>query len=48
MGAAGAMEWGNWFQLIFAAAMAALAIILVIEGVQTFAKQIKAKKAVKA
>lgn len=48
IGAAGAMEWGNWFQLIFAAAMAALAVILVIEGIQTFAKQIKAKKAVKA
>lgn len=35
--------WGDWFQLIFAAAMAILAIFLVIEGVQTFAKQKKAK-----
>ena len=43
-GADGAFFWGNWFQLIFAAAMAVLAVILVIEGVQTFAKQIKAKK----
>ncbi len=40
-GVEGAMFWGNWFQLIFAAAMAVLAIILVIEGVQTFAKQAK-------
>jgi len=43
-GADGAFFWGNWFQLIFAAAMAVLAVILVIEGVQTFAKQAKAKK----
>ena len=40
-GAEGAFFWGNWFQLIFALAMAVLAIILVIEGVQTFAKQAK-------
>ncbi len=33
--AAGELAWGNWFQLIFAAAMVVLAIILVIEGVQT-------------
>ena len=33
--------WGDWFQLIFALAMVILAIILVIEGVQTFAKQKK-------
>lgn len=32
-------NWGNWFQLIFAAAMAILAIVLVIEGVKTFKKQ---------
>ena len=37
----GAFFWGNWFQLIFALAMAVLAVILVIEGVQTFAKQAK-------
>ncbi len=42
-GAQGAFFWGNWFQLIFAAAMAILAVILVIEGVQTFARQKKAK-----
>ena len=40
-GAKGAFFWGNWFQLIFATAMAVLAVILVIEGVQTFAKQAK-------
>ncbi len=40
-GAEGAFFWGNWFQLIFALAMAVLAVILVIEGVQTFAKQTK-------
>ena len=31
--------WGDYFQLFFAAAMAVLAIILVIEGVKTFKKQ---------
>ena len=41
IGADGAFFWGNWFQLIFALAMAVLAIILVIEGIQTFAKQAK-------
>ena len=40
-GAPNAFFWGNWFQLIFALAMAVLAVILVIEGVQTFAKQKK-------
>ena len=40
--AAGA-PWGDWFQLIFALAMAVLAVILVVEGVQTFARQAKAK-----
>ncbi len=44
-GADGAMAWGNWFQLIFAAAMAVLAVILVVQGAQTFAKQAKTKKA---
>ncbi|MCD7885015.1 MAG: carbon starvation protein A [Lachnospiraceae bacterium] len=39
--AAGGAAWGVWFQLIFAAAMAILAIILVIEGIQTFAAQAK-------
>ena len=40
-GAQGAFFWGNWFQLIFALAMTVLAVILVVEGVQTFAKQAK-------
>ncbi len=40
-GAAGAYAWGNWFQLCFATAMTVLAVILVIEGIQTFAKQAK-------
>ena len=40
-GADGAFFWGNWFQLIFALAMTVLAVILVIEGVQTFSKQAK-------
>ena len=42
---AGQALWGDWFQLIFAAAMAILAIILVVEGAQTFKKQAAAKKA---
>ncbi len=42
-GVEGAFFWGNWFQLIFALAMAVLAVILVVEGVQTFAKQAKNK-----
>ena len=36
---AGQALWGDWFQLFFAAAMAILAIVLVIEGIQTFKKQ---------
>lgn len=36
---AGGALWGDWFQCIFAAAMAVLAVILVVEGVQTFKKQ---------
>ena len=43
-GAEGAMAWGNWFQLIFALAMVVLAVILVVEGFQTFAKQLKKAK----
>ncbi len=38
---AGTAAWGDWFQLFFAAAMAVLAIFLVVEGAQTFAKQMK-------
>ncbi|MCR5673104.1 MAG: carbon starvation protein A [Lachnospiraceae bacterium] len=37
--------WGDYFQLVFAAAMFVLAIILIVEGVQTFRKQSSAKAA---
>ena len=37
--------WGDWFQLIFAAAMAVLAVILVVEGFQTLFLKKNAKKA---
>ncbi|MBR1404862.1 MAG: carbon starvation protein A [Treponema sp.] len=40
-GAENAFHWGNWFQLFFAAAMAILAVILVVEGVKTFSRQAK-------
>ena len=40
-GAENAFFWGNWFQLLFAAAMVILAVILVVEGIQTFVKQAK-------
>lgn len=42
--AAGDPAWGHWFQMLFASAMAILAVILVVEGIGTFAKQVKAKK----
>ncbi|MCD7862736.1 MAG: carbon starvation protein A [Lachnospiraceae bacterium] len=42
IGAASA-AWGDWFQLILAAAMVVLAIVLVVEGIQTFSKQAKKK-----
>ncbi len=42
--AAAGAAWGDWFQLIFAAAMVVLAVILVVQGIQTFAKQVKNKK----
>lgn len=42
---AGGAAWGDWFQLCFAAAMAILAIVLVVEGVGTFKKQMKKKAA---
>ncbi len=48
IGVEGAMHWGNWFQLLFAAAMAILAVILVIEGVKTFAKHFNQKRILKA
>ena len=38
------VNWGNYFQLIFALAMAVLAVILVVEGVQTFRAQMAKKK----
>ncbi|MCH5293388.1 MAG: carbon starvation protein A [Treponema sp.] len=38
-----AFHWGNWFQLVFAASMAVLAVILVIEGIKTFVAQAKRK-----
>lgn len=41
----GTALWGDWFQLIFAAAMAVLAVFLVVEGIQTFASQGKKKAA---
>ncbi len=37
--------WGDYFQLVFAAAMFVLAIILIVEGVQTFRKQASKKAA---
>lgn len=40
---AGQAAWGDWFQLVFAAAMAILALFLVAEGVQTFKKQKKVR-----
>ena len=42
--AAGPM-WGHWFQFIFAGAMAILAIILIIEGIKTFARHAKKQDA---
>ena len=36
--------WGDWFQLIFAAAMVILALILVVEGIQTFVSTAKKEK----
>ena len=36
--------WGDWFQLVFAAAMVVLAFILIIEGIKTFSKQGKKAK----
>ena len=42
---AGEAAWGDWFQLIFAAAMAILAVILVIEAIGTFRKQAARKAA---
>ena len=39
--AAGGAAWGDWFQMLFAAAMVILALILVVEGAQTFKKQMK-------
>ncbi len=41
---AGTAVWGDWFQLLFAAAMAILAVILVFEAANTFKRQAAAKK----
>ena len=38
---AGGAQWGDWFQMLFAAALVILAIIVTISGVQTFIKQSK-------
>lgn len=40
---AGQAAWGDWFQLVFAAAMTILALFLVAEGVQTFKNQKKTR-----
>ncbi|MBQ9643352.1 MAG: carbon starvation protein A [Lachnospiraceae bacterium] len=40
---AGTAAWGDWFQLLFAAAMVVLAVILAIEGVGTIRKQAASK-----
>lgn len=37
--AGGTAAWGDWFQMLFAAAMVILALFLVVEGIQTFSKQ---------
>ena len=37
----GAAQWGDWFQMLFAAALVILAIIVTISGIQTFIKQSK-------
>lgn len=42
--AGGTAAWGDWFQLLFAAAMGVLAIFLVVEGIGTFKKQLGKKK----
>ena len=41
--AGGTAAWGDWFQMLFAAAMVVLALFLVVEGVQTFSAQAKKK-----
>ena len=40
----GAALWGDWFQLLFAAAMVILACVLVVEGIQTFLHNEKASR----
>ena len=42
--AAAGAAWGDWFQLCFAVAMVVLAVILAVEGLQTFSKQAKGEK----
>lgn len=43
IGAGGAM-WGDWFQLLFAAAMVILAVFLIVEAVGTFKKIAEKRK----
>ena len=38
---AGTALWGDWFQLVFAAALVILAVVVSISGIQTFVKQAK-------
>ena len=40
----GEAAWGDWFQLVFAAAMVILAVILVIEGIGVLGKQMSKKR----
>lgn len=40
----GAALWGDWFQLLFAAAMVILACFLIVEGIQTFLHKEKASR----
>jgi carbon starvation protein len=42
--AGGAADSGNFLQTIFAALLVILALTLIVEGVQTFAKQAKGQK----
>ena len=39
----GTAAWGDWFQLVFAAAMVILAVILVVEGCQSLFGKKKAE-----
>ncbi len=45
---AGTAAWGDWFQMLFAGALVIMAVVLVVQGVQTFITQSKNKKPAKA